>query len=439
MFNKFSNQNQSSIESSFRFGEFGLNPDDRTFKKSGRPVSLPPKAFDALLCLVRRAGHLVSKQELVKTLWTDVYVSERNLTNIVVTLRKVVGSESIRTVSKYGYRFDIPVVGEPGVGRATFERFARARDLTAQRSLESMQLARDLYWTCLAEAPAFAPAWAWLGRSCWFLGKFGANTSANSELSRAAFQRSFALDPDLACAHQFYTLVQVDSGHAAAAMNRLLDRLKAHPGEPESLAGLVHALRFRGLIDISLESHQRAVALDPAIVTSVPHTLFLAGDYGSAIETYGGKGAYYLDAAAWAALGDPMRAIAMLRERLAKSTLSRLMTDLMWSLLALLEGRQDESVQRMDQADTSLDPEILIYFARHYSQIGHAQAAIRALRNAAESGFLCPPETLNGDPWFAAVRTHPEFSSLLTVIVRQVEIARHEFDKHGGIAQFRTR
>jgi DNA-binding winged helix-turn-helix (wHTH) protein/tetratricopeptide (TPR) repeat protein len=437
MFNEFSNQNQSSIESSFRFGEFGLDPDNRTFKRSGRPVSLPPKAFDALLCLVRRAGHLVSKQELAKTLWTDVYVSERNLTNIVVTLRKIVGTESIRTVSKYGYRFDIPVAGEPGIGRATFERFARARDLTAQRSLESMQLARDLYWTCLAETPAFAPAWAWLGRCCWFLGKFGANTSANCDLSRAAFQRAFALDPDLACAHQFYTLVQVDSGHAAAAMSRLLDRLKAHPGEPESFAGLVHALRFRGLIDVSLESHRRAIELDPAILTSVPHTLFLAGEYASAIEAYGGKGAYYLDAAAWAALGDPKRATALLRERLAKSTLSRLMTDLMWSLLALLEGRQDESVQRMEQADTSLDPEILIYFARHYSQTGHAQVAIRALRNAAESGFLCSPETLSRDPWFASVRVHPEFPSLLDAIERQVETARLEFEKQGENALFK--
>lgn len=31
---------------------------------------------------------------------------------------------------------------------------------TLQFSLESMSLARDLYWTCLAEDPSFAPAWA---------------------------------------------------------------------------------------------------------------------------------------------------------------------------------------------------------------------------------------------------------------------------------------
>jgi tetratricopeptide (TPR) repeat protein len=271
------------------------------------------------------------------------------------------------------------------------------------------------------------------------MGKFGASTSANGELSYAAFKRAFALNPDLADAHQFYTLVQVDSGQASAAVSRLLGRLRIHPGEPETFAGLVHALRFRGLIDASLKSHQRAVELDPAALTSVAHTLFLAGDYATAIEAYGGRGAYYLDAASWAALGDPMHATALLRERLAKDSLSRLMTDLMRSLLDLLEGRPDEAIQHMEHADTSLDPEILVYFARHYSHMGQAQAAVRAMRNAADRGFLCSPNTLNSDPWFARVRKHPRFTSLRDAIERQVMTARLEFEKQGGNAMFKAR
>ena len=357
-----------------------------------------------------------------------------------MTISAVAGTRlTCETASDGEYRFDLPVIGEPGVGRTTFERFARARDLTAQRSVESMELARDLYWTCLAEAPTFAPGWAWLGRCCWFLGKFGANTSASRELSHAAFHRTFSLDPDLACAHQFYTLVQVDSGNASDAVSRLLGRLKVHPGEPESFAGLVHALRFRGLLDASLKAHQRAVELDPGALTSFAHTLLLAGDCAAAIQAYGGRGAYYLDAASWAALGDTMRATALLRERLAKDSLSRLMTDLMRSLLELLEGRPDEAIQHMEHADTSLDPEILVYFARHYSYIGQAQAAVRALRKAADRGFSCSPNTLNSDPWFARVRKHPQFLSLRDAIERQVETARLEFEKLGGNAMFKAR
>ena len=224
-----SKENQSSVATAYQFGDFELFPAERTLKRASEPIPLQPKAFDALLCLVRQAQHLVSKQELTQTLWPQVHVSEANLTNIIVSLRKVIGRDAIQTVSKYGYRLELPVLGEPGVPRAAYERYARARELSAQRSMESMQLARDLFMTCLAEDPEFAPAWAGLGRCCWFLDKFGGSSAANADLAQAAFMRAFAIDPDLASAHQFYTLVQVDTGHADEAMERLLARLKKHP------------------------------------------------------------------------------------------------------------------------------------------------------------------------------------------------------------------
>jgi DNA-binding winged helix-turn-helix (wHTH) protein len=286
MAHRFSKENQSSPDTAYRFGDFELFPRDRLLKRAGIAVPLQPKAFDALLCLLRGAEHLVSKQELISVLWPSVHVSESNLTNIIVGLRKIVGRDAIRTVSKHGYRFELPVAGEPGVARATYEKFARAKELTAQRSLESMCLARDLYWTCLAEDPTFAPAWAWLGRCCWFLDKFSGNSAANLELTHAALQRAFTLDPDLASAHQFFTFVQVDTGHADEAMCRLLKRLQRHPREPESFSGLVQVLRFRGLLQRSVEAHRRAKELDPTIATSVAHTMFLAAENASAIEAY---------------------------------------------------------------------------------------------------------------------------------------------------------
>jgi DNA-binding winged helix-turn-helix (wHTH) protein len=432
MAHEFSKKNQSPVETAYRFADFELHPGDRLLKRSGTPVALQPKAFDALLCLVRRAKHLVSKQELIQTLWPSVHVSEANLTNTIVSLRKIVGRETISTVSKHGYRFELPVEGEPGVARATYEKFVRAKELTAQRSVESMYLARDLYWVCLAEDPGFAAAWAWLGRCCWFLDKFSSSFSANLELARAAFQRAFALDPDLACAHQFYTVVQLDTGRADEAMSRILERLQRHPGEPESFTSLIQVFRFRGLLQQSVDAHRRAAQLDPAIVTSVAHTLFLAGEYASAIEAYGGRGAYYLDAASWAALGNRKRAIALLRERLARMSLSNLMTALMGSLLALLEGRADEAVRLMESVDTTREPEILLYFARHYARLKLADSAVAALKRAAQSGFVCAPKTLNSDPWMSALRKHPEFDSLLRTAETLVHQAQANFKAHTG-------
>ncbi len=426
----FSKKNQSSPNAAYRFGDFELHPNERLLKKTAVSIPLQPKAFDALLCLVRKAEHLVSKQELIQTLWPSVHVSEANLTNTIVSLRKIVGRDAIRTVSKHGYRFELPVIGEPGIAPAAYEKFARAKELTAQRSLDSMTLARDLYWICLAEDPTFAPAWAWLGRCCWFLDKFSDTPSTNLELAQAAFQRAFTLDPDLASAHQFYTFVQVDTGQAAEAMTRLLERLHQNPAEPESFASLVQVLRFRGMLPQSIEAHRRAVRLDPAIITSVAHTLFLSGEYASAIETYSGRAAYYLDAAAWAALGNRRRAISLLRERLDNMPLSPLMTALMSSLLALLENRTDEAITLMQSANTTREPEILLYFARHYSRLRKSELAITALKQAAQSGFICAPQTLTSDPWFSTLQKHPEFNALrnsMQTLVNESQSSLHRY------------
>ena len=432
----FSKKIQSSRDASYRFADFELYPHDRLLKRCGVAIPLQPKSFDALLCLVGRAEHLVSKQELNKVLWPDVHVGETNLTNLIGGLRKIVGREAIQTVSKHGYRFELPVAGEPGVAQETYEKFLRAKELTVQRSIESMSCARDLLWTCLAEDPGFAAAWAWLGRCCWFLDKFSAASPANPGLAQAAFQRAVALDSDLACAHQFYTFVQVDTGKAIEAIQRLRSRLERHPGEPESLTGLVQAFRFRGLLDGSLEAHRQAARLDPAVQTSVAHTWFLAGEYGCAIETYGGRAAYYLDAAAWAALGHEKRAIALLRERLAKESLSGLMNALMGSLLALLQGRTDQGVRIMDQADTTRDPEILVYFARHYARGKHTEKAVYALHRAAQAGFVCAPITLRTDPWLSPLRKQRQFESLLQEFEAVVQQAQsHHRDRGGRLKQ----
>jgi DNA-binding winged helix-turn-helix (wHTH) protein len=428
----FSKKNQSAVEAAYRFGDFALYPSDRLLKRGAASIALQPKAFDALLCLVQGAEHMVSKQELRQTLWPDVHVSERNLTNLIVNLRKILGPDAIKTVSKHGYRLELPVSGEPGIRREIYERFIRARELTTRRSLESMLLARDLYWTCLAENPNFAPAWAWLGRCCWFLAKFTHSSSALPELAEAAFRRAFVLDPDLASAHQFYALLQVDLGRADEAMRLLFERLERHPTEPESYSSLVQVLRFRGLLRESIAAHKRAVELDPAVTTSVAHTFFLAGRYKTAIEAYSGRAGYYLDAAAWAALGDRKQAVALLRERLSNTSFSKLITALMGSLLAILEGKTHEAENIMDEANTSREPEILFYFARHYGYLGLLDSSIQALERAARSGFTCASDTLKSDPWLLSLRKHRGLGRLLNDADALVEKARSGFTECAG-------
>jgi hypothetical protein len=78
----------------------------------------------------------------------------------------------------------------------------------------------------------------------------------------------------------------------------------------------------------------------------------------------------------------------------------------------------------MEATDASRDPEILVYFARHYSKMGLATLAIDALQRGAQAGFVCAPETLNSDVWLEAIRKHPNFGLLFEDSTRRVTATR---------------
>jgi DNA-binding winged helix-turn-helix (wHTH) protein len=50
----------------YEFGPFRLEPAERRLLRNGQKVPLPPKAFEVLVVLVSRAGHLVTKEELLR-------------------------------------------------------------------------------------------------------------------------------------------------------------------------------------------------------------------------------------------------------------------------------------------------------------------------------------------------------------------------------------
>ena len=93
----------------YRFGAFELQLDERRLLSDGAAVLLRPRAFDLLVALVDRAGHLVTKDELLDRVWPKMVVEEAALHVQVSALRKVLGADAIATVSGQGYRFALPV------------------------------------------------------------------------------------------------------------------------------------------------------------------------------------------------------------------------------------------------------------------------------------------------------------------------------------------
>jgi DNA-binding winged helix-turn-helix (wHTH) protein/TolB-like protein len=98
----------------YQFHSFLLDTVQHLLLKEGRPVALTPKTYDTLLLLVQNSGRMLSKEELMKTLWPDSFVEESNLTQQVSMIRRALGDSPgdprfIVTVPGRGYRFSAEV------------------------------------------------------------------------------------------------------------------------------------------------------------------------------------------------------------------------------------------------------------------------------------------------------------------------------------------
>ncbi|MBR8061927.1 helix-turn-helix transcriptional regulator [Burkholderia ambifaria] len=99
-------------------GEFELNLGMRALYKAGREVPLGSRAFDILSVIVLASGRIVSKDELMDTVWPGVFVEENNIHVHLSAVRKALGDhrQLIDTVPGRGYRFKVfdGMSAEPG-------------------------------------------------------------------------------------------------------------------------------------------------------------------------------------------------------------------------------------------------------------------------------------------------------------------------------------
>ncbi|HEV7746115.1 MAG TPA: transcriptional regulator [Pyrinomonadaceae bacterium] len=99
----------------YEFGPFCLNATDKLLHRADKVVALTPKLVDILVLLVENSGHVVTKEELLQTLWPDSFVEESSLTQNISLLRKALAENGspqyIETIPKRGYRF-VAVVRE---------------------------------------------------------------------------------------------------------------------------------------------------------------------------------------------------------------------------------------------------------------------------------------------------------------------------------------
>ncbi len=117
----------------FLFGDHVLDTDRRELRRSGALIAVEPQVFDLIVYLVRNRERVVSKDDLIATVWNGRIVSESTLTSRINAARKAIGDNGreqrlIRTAARKGLRFvgqvreqaepddGAPQAGQPQVG-----------------------------------------------------------------------------------------------------------------------------------------------------------------------------------------------------------------------------------------------------------------------------------------------------------------------------------
>ena len=102
----------------FVFANYVLDPNRRELRLGSKPIAVEPQVFDVLLYLLQNRDRLVSKDELIASVWGGRIVSDSNLTGRINAARRAIGDSGedqklIRTIPRKGFRFVGVVTPEP--------------------------------------------------------------------------------------------------------------------------------------------------------------------------------------------------------------------------------------------------------------------------------------------------------------------------------------
>jgi len=127
-----------------RFGDYELDLGNRRLQHFGRAVRVEPRALDVLCHLAVHRDRVVSKRELLETVWPGGFVTEAALSTALYTARLAVGDtggrqEAIRTRYGRGYQFvaaatpvpSIPSTGDHAGRGSTASLVARRQPTTS--------------------------------------------------------------------------------------------------------------------------------------------------------------------------------------------------------------------------------------------------------------------------------------------------------------------
>jgi TolB-like protein/tetratricopeptide (TPR) repeat protein len=316
-----------------------------------------------------------------------------------------------------------------------YELYLRANELA--RTYEGLPAARDLYQRCVELDPAFAPAWAQLGRCHRVIGKYIDGNPESDARAEEAFGRALSLNPRLSLVHKYYANLEADIGQAPRAVVRLIGAAGRHGNDPELFAGLVHACRYCGLFDQSIAAHVEARRLDPTVPTSLEQTLLMSGDLDRllavnrpGVDAGADEGIRIMALGLAGHRDEARRRLVEMRQRV------RIPAFQSWIdyLATWLDGRSLDMIVRLSALQALRiqdDPEAIFLEGWLLCDAGDHAKGLGYLQRAVAKGYFASP-TLSHAGQFNPLRTDPAFEALLTEAEAGRQRALAAFRDAGG-------
>jgi TolB-like protein len=128
----------------FSFGDYEIDVERRELRHAKSLVHVEPQVFDLLVYLVQNRDRVVSKEDLIASVWGGRIVSDSTLTSRINAARNAVGDSGedkklIRTIARKGLRF----VGAVSI-QANDDEPAKATDLPPEKIQEESRTALPL-------------------------------------------------------------------------------------------------------------------------------------------------------------------------------------------------------------------------------------------------------------------------------------------------------
>lgn len=146
----------------YSFGEFTLDTAGLELRADGAPVSVEPKVLEILIYLVENRDRVVTRDELIDTIWEGRFISDAAVSSAIYAVRNAVGDSGaaqnmVKTMHGRGFRFVASTV-ESGTGPAAETDEKPEQDIYFCHSKDGTRIA----YSIAGEGPPLIKTSHWL-------------------------------------------------------------------------------------------------------------------------------------------------------------------------------------------------------------------------------------------------------------------------------------